>query len=166
MVCVGPGRAQCRQGFFSMSCFICSTFVPGLACYSLQWRFFPSLWEFTVSWETCLDLYLKKKSEMHWYFWFYKTFSTHESSILATLVAACLFPDFMFYFHSHRWCDFCLCGILPNLKQHVGGFGSNRTQEFSLLKEAVLEVFLVSVYLQNPIPWKSTFLPIREIWFA
>lgn len=95
-----------------MSCFICSTFVPGLACYSLQWRFFPSLWEFTVSWETCLDLYLKKKSEMHWYFWFYKTFSTHESSILATLVAACLFPDFMFYFHSHRWCDFCLCGIL------------------------------------------------------
>lgn len=71
-----------------------------------------------------IDLYLKKSSEMHWFFWFYKTFSAHENNILATLVAAWLFPDavpdFWFSFHSCSWCDFWLCDILPNLKQHVG----------------------------------------------
>lgn len=152
-----------------MSYFICSPLVSGLA-YSLQSRFFPSLWEFTVSWETCLDLYLKKSSEMHWFFWFYKTFSTHENNILATLVAACLFPDavpdFRFFFHSCSWCDFWLCDILPNLKQHVGVL-------VLILKSSVCwrrQCWRYSLYMCiYRIPYSEnslTFLPMQEIWFA
>lgn len=152
-----------------MSYFICSPLVFGLA-YSLQSRFFPSLWEFTVSWETCLDLYLKKSSEMPWFFWFYKTFSTHENNILATLVAACLFPDavpdFQFFFHSCSWCDFCLCDSLPNLKQHVGVL-------VLILKSSVCwrrQCWRYSLYMCiYRIPYSEnslTFLPMQEIWFA
>lgn len=90
--------------FFPTSRFLCSLFVPGSACCSLQSSFFPLLWEFMVSWETCVDLCLKKTSERHWFFCFYGAFSTHETSISATLMAACLFPDavpdFMFSFQS------------------------------------------------------------------
>ena len=148
---VGPARAGCRRDFFPASGFLCSPFVSGSACRSSQSRFFPPLWKFMVSWETCVDLCLKKTSETHWFFCFYGAFSPHESSISATLVAACLFPDavpdFMFSFHCLRWCGFWLCDILTKSGAVCWCSGAASAQEFSLLGEAVLMVFLERLYL-------------------
>lgn len=105
------GDHRTWQSWMQAGGFLCSLFRLLSICAWISLLFFAielllSLCEFMVSWETCVDLCLKKTSETHWFFSVFIGLSLHTRAVFQQPCFQMQFQILHFSFHGFRWYGF------------------------------------------------------------